>query len=99
MNDPMLTAKKFYDLAILAKDATTPFENAAIFAAAQALAAQFNEEEERFDSYALEQVEKARWSICAAVGYDITNGHDKSQHVAFALGAASVLQDVLSRQL
>lgn len=97
MNDPLLTASKFAHLARLAGAAQSEFECAAVYAAAQALAEQFNAEAETFDAYALEKVESARWSICACVGYDIDNGLSKEQHISHALGAAQTLQDVLTR--
>lgn len=97
MNDPVLLAKKLGDLALLAKSAATEFEKASVYAATEAIAAAFSDTEDQVGDYALENVEKARWSICAAVGYDITNGHDKSQHVSWAMGAASVVEDVVSK--
>ena len=97
MNDPQRMAVKLEQLAGLVREAETEFEKAAIFAATQAIATAFNEAEDQFDAYALEQVEKARWSICAAIGYDVTNNHDASSHVSWALGAASNLRSVLSR--
>jgi hypothetical protein len=97
MNDPILMAAKLEQLAYLARDAGNEFEKAAVFAAANAIAAAFEEDEDSYSDYALENVEKARWSISAAVGYDITNGHDRSQHVVFALGAAGNLKSFLEQ--
>lgn len=97
MNDPVLYAKKFEELIALAREATTGFEKTAVFAAAQALADAFSANEDEFDGYALEKVEQARWHICAAVGYDVTNGHDQQQHISWALDAASSLLDVLGK--
>src|SRR5688572_26575952 len=79
MNDPIFSAKKFEDLIKLAKVASTSFEEAAVFTATQALAMEFDKEE-HFSGYVLENIERVRWHICAAVGYDITNGHHKEQH-------------------
>lgn len=98
MNDPILYAKKFEELLELTRKAETAFEKAAVFAATQALASAFFEEEEKFSGYALEKVELARWHICASIGYDITNGHDEQQHRSWALGAINTLQDVLSEK-
>lgn len=97
MNDPLLAVTKLEELIELSKCAATPFEKAAVYAATQALDAQFQENSEEFDSYALEKVESTRWSICAAVGYDTTNGHSKNDHISWALGAVSTLKDVLAR--
>lgn len=97
MNDPLLLAKKFDELIVLAREAESGFEKAAVYAAAEALSAAFASAEESFDSYALEKVEQARWHISAAVGYDVTNGHASSQHLSWAMGAVSTLQNVLSR--
>ncbi len=96
MNNPILYAKKFEELVELARKAETAFEKAAVFAATQSLAGAFFEEEENFSGYVLEKVELARWHICAAIGYDITNGHDEQKHQSWALGAINTLQDVLS---
>ena len=95
MNDPKLAAQKFEELARLAGLADTEFEKAAVYAAAEALAARFREVESEFSAYALEKVESARWSIAAAVGYDVTNGHGREQHVGWAYAAASTLQNVI----
>jgi hypothetical protein len=97
MNDPILMAEKLEQLAYLARDAESEYEKAAVFAAAIAIASAFEADEESFSDYALENVERARRSISAAVGYDITNGHDRTQHVVFALGAAGNLKSVLEQ--
>ena len=98
MNDPKLSAEKFESLIDLASKANNEFEKAAVFAAAQALAAMFNEVEDELDPYVLEKVEQVRWHIGAAIGYDITNGKDTSQHVSWARGAAISLRDKLGQQ-
>jgi len=99
MNDPKLAAQKFQDLVDLAKDATTDFEKAAVFAAAQALASLFDadEEDSSYDPYVLEKVEGVRWHISASLGYDVTNGHSASQHLSWARGDANSLRDQLER--
>jgi len=98
MNDPKLAAERLSHLAALAQSASTDFDKAAVFAAVQALAAMFNEQEAAFDGYVLEKVELARWHISAAVGYDISNGHGSDQHISWAIGAITTLQDVLEQR-
>lgn len=97
MNDPTLLARKFGDLAKLAATASSDFERASVYAAAEAIAAAFLSESD-MDGYTLENVERARWSICAAVGYDITNGHNQAQHVSWAIGAANTLESILENK-
>ena len=97
MNNPILVAKKLESLIELARLAESEFEKAATFAATEALVRQFRDEEDQFDAYALEQVSKIRWGVAAALGYDIDNGHPKTQHIVSAMGAASTLLDVLKR--
>ncbi len=46
--------------------------------------------------YAHEKVSQYQWHIGAALGFDITNGHDKAQHLGWALGAFWTLRDVLT---
>jgi hypothetical protein len=94
MYDPILMANKFEQLAYMARDANTEYEKAAVYAAATAIALEFEKISNDYGAYALETVAKARWSICAAVGYDNTDGHSKEQHVTFALDAASMLKEV-----
>ena len=95
MNDASLYANKFQELIELARNAETGFEKAAIFAATQALANEFTEDD--FDGYALEKVEGTRWHICASLGYDITNGHSPQQHLSWAFGSVITLKNVLEK--
>ena len=97
MNDPILVAKKLASLVDLARLADSEFEKATVFAATESLVRKFQDEEDQFDAYALEQVSKIRWGVAAALGYDIDNGHPKDHHIVSALGAASTLLDVLNR--
>lgn len=97
MNDPILVAKKLASLVDLARLADSEFEKATVFAATESLVRKFQDEEDQFDAYALEQVSKIRWCVAAALGYDIDNGHPKDHHIVSALGAASTLLDVLKR--
>lgn len=98
MNDPILSAEKLDELAMLAGRAATEFEKAAVFAAATVLCTEFREQGERFDGYVLEKVEGARWHIAAALGFDVTNGHDGHQHRVWARGEIDSLKSVLRRR-
>ena len=97
MNDPILVAKKLESLIDLARLADSEFEKAAVFAATESLVRKFQDEEDEFDSYALEKVSQIRWGVAAALGYDIDNGHPKDHHIVSAMSAASTLLDVLKR--
>lgn len=97
MNNPMLIATKIEQLALLAKSASNEYENAAVFAAIHTISELFNADENIFSDYILENVEKARWSISAAIGYDVNNDHDKNQHVVWAIGAAKIIQSELEK--
>ena len=98
MNDPTILIDKLEQLVSLAKDADTGYEKAAVYAAATSIAKEFMQDEDNFDSYTLEKIESARWSLCAAVGYDITNGHSRDQHVVWALGAISTLKSIFENK-
>ena len=98
MNDPNITATKFVELSRLAGVANTDFEKAAVFAAAEALAAQFNVDEEGYSAFAMECVASARLNICAAVGYAAASTHDRGQHAASALAAAIALRGELKKR-
>ena len=97
MNDAVLMTQKFSGLAKLANIAKTDFETAAVYAATEALATAFNSCGGHFADHLLENVEKARWSICAAVGYDVANQLDKAQLLAFATSAVSTLESIVKR--
>ncbi|MGL4249771.1 MAG: hypothetical protein ACRCR1_03795 [Aeromonas sp.] len=95
MNDPILLANRLKDLAKLASQANTEFEKAAVYSATKSIKAEFDAVEESFDSYTLEKVFQACWHICAAVGYDTTNGHESGLHISWAYGSISSLKDQL----
>jgi hypothetical protein len=99
MNDPLLLTTKLDELVKLANEASTAFEKSAVYAATQSILAEFNSEEPEFDSYTLEKVHNASWSIKAAIDYDITNGHSKSQHISWAYGELSTLRNLLKERL
>ncbi|RZL84769.1 MAG: hypothetical protein EOP66_02385 [Sphingomonas sp.] len=46
--------------------------------------------------YAREKISQYQWHIGAALGFDITNGHDKAQHIGWALSAFWTLRDLLT---
>ena len=95
MNDPMLLANRLKELAKLASQANTEFEKAAVYAATTSIQAEFDAVEEDFDGYTLEKVFQACRHICAAVGYDTTNGHESDQHIVWAYGSISSLKTQL----
>ncbi len=89
MNDVQLVLAKLEQLAHAAMDARSEFEKAAIFGAVRAFANDLDEE----DPGTLgENIERACGSICAILGYDITNGHSKEQHLSWAIAALQVLK-------
>lgn len=98
MNDQLLIVDRLEDLANLASHASSGFEQAAIYAATQAIKAEFDALEDELDGYSAENLSSACWSIRAAVGYDITNGHSTDQHVSWALGQISVLRDLIQER-
>jgi hypothetical protein len=94
MNDPLLVLKKLNELAYEAMTASTEIEKAALFGAVRAFV---NDLEAGNPGNLGENIERARWSICAILGYDITNGHDKDQHLSWALAALGALERGFSR--
>lgn len=96
VNDMNLAAKKLGELVGLAGEAESEFEKAAIFAAVTVIVTEFENKEEELDSYLLENLERVRWHTSAALGYDIDNGHDKSQHLSWARGAVGTLRGLIS---
>lgn len=95
MNDQLLMVDRLEELTDLASEADNGFERAAIYAATQAIKAEFDAIEHELNGYTLEKLSSACWSIRAAVGYDITNDHSADQHVSWARGQLSVLRDLI----
>ena len=91
MNDPQLALKKLGELGRAALQASTESEKAAIFAAVHILITGLEEHTPQYES---ENLERARWSISAILGYDIDNGHSHDQHFSWALAALESLKDV-----
>ena len=94
MNDPLLVLDKLEKLATIAGVANTEIEKAAVFGAVRALV---NDLEADDPGYLGENIERARWSICAILGYDITSGHSHEQHLSWALGALQALRRGFSK--
>lgn len=94
MNDPHLVIEKLKQLAHEAITASTEIEKAASFGAVRA----FVSDLDAGDPGNLgENIERARWSICAILGYDITNGHSQDQHLSWAIAALCALEHGFSR--
>jgi hypothetical protein len=94
MNDPQLVIEKLKKLANEAMAASTEIDRAAIFGAVRAFA---NDLGAGDPGNLAENIERARWSICAILGYDVTNGHSKAQHLSWALAALVALERGFSR--
>ena len=74
-------------------------ERAGLFAGVcevERLVSEFIDEHAGGDGYAHEKITQVRWHVGAALGFDITNGHDESQHRVWAMGSLSSLEDVLA---
>lgn len=97
MNDTSLAITKLEELAHAAFRAESEFEKAAVFGAVRALIDDLGTHIEKSLPYLLENVERARWSICAILGYDITNQHSDEQHLSWALAALIHIRDGLAR--
>lgn len=94
MNDPHLAIEKLKQLACEAMTAPTEIGKAAIFGAVRTFANDLNAAD---PGNLGENIERARWSICAILGYDITNGHGKEQHLSWAIAALDALEHGFSR--
>jgi hypothetical protein len=74
-------------------------ERASLFAALKVIEADLGEyidEGRGWDrGYAREKLGKFVWSVSAALGFDIDNGHPAGQHRSWAWGSLSTLKDVL----
>ncbi|WP_322781912.1 hypothetical protein [Synechococcus sp. CBW1107] len=89
MNDPQLALNKLSELGEAALQASNEAEKAAIFAAVHILCTGL---EEHLPGYKSENLERARWSICALLGYDTDNGHSQDQHLSWALASIESLK-------
>jgi len=95
MNSVSLVLSKLSDLIELAAISQTDFEKAAVFSATTALTGMLEAEFSEKRPHAMENIERLRWSICAMVGYDISNGHDIARHQSWARAAVVALEDTL----
>lgn len=96
MIDPTLAIAKFEQLAWLAATAESDVDKAALYAATMALRGALQEEAAMARADLGKSLESLRWSICAMLGYDHTNGHDKDTHLVWALGHIAILRRGLS---
>ena len=92
MNDPRLALNKLSELCTAAVQASSEADRAAIFAAVHILTDSLDKDE-CIPEYLGENIERVRWSISAILGYDITHGHDQTQHLSWALGAIDTLRN------
>jgi len=95
MIDPTLAIAKFEQLAWLAATAESDIDQAALYGAAMALFNALREENEARHLGLEKSLESTRWSICAMLGYDTTNGHDKDTHLVWALGWVAIMRRAL----
>lgn len=58
----------------------------------------FVEESLQNDGYAHEKLGQVEWHVGAALGFDITNGHPKTQHISWAYGGLNSFESVVSRR-
>lgn len=89
---PNIAVFKLRTIAAEAMVAETESEKAALFCAARILAQDLQELELPGMS---EHIERSRWSICAILGYDVTNGHSRSDHLSWAFSALDILEHSL----
>ncbi|NDY89778.1 hypothetical protein [Ideonella livida] len=71
MNDPVFTAQKLGELIQLAREASTSFEKAAVFAAVTALGKEFCSATE--DGYAREKASYVVHWLSCALGFEMSN--------------------------
>ena len=97
MNDPFLVISKLEDLARASMLAESEFDTASIYGATRALITDVIAGTSEQLPQLGENIERARWSICAILGYDITNGHSKDQHISWVFAALVHLRDGLGK--
>ena len=98
MIDPMLAISKLEQLAWLAATAESDIDKAALYAATMALLNTMKGTEDASMRCIEGPLERARWSICAMLGYDAPGGHDKDTHLVWALGLITVMRRTLNGQ-
>ena len=102
MNDPVLVLDAFDRIiSETGKPDLSVSDKAGLFAGARTLGVDLEEliDELGGHGYAKEKLGKSLWHIGAALGFDITNGHDVRQHVVWAMGQANTLRSVLTEAL
>lgn len=97
MNSPQIGLDRLKSLLEAAKKANTEAEKAAIYSAMRWLCADLDEASEHSNAAAEENIERARWSIGAMLGYDVTNDHSKETHSSWALGAITAVELAFKR--
>ena len=93
MNDPKLIFDKLESLVHLSKTAESEYEKAALFGAISTIIKIIDDENEEYNLYLWESIERIRWSSAAILGYDITNGHSYDQHFVWFLGSLGVIRE------
>ena len=96
MNDPKVATGKLAEIISACRPETlTISEACALYAATEVLTQKLRkhiDREESGDGYALEKIGQVSWHVSAALGFDIDNGHDASQHRSWALGSLQSLE-------
>ena len=83
------------------RDDLTFAERAGLYAATKSVCEDFHthiDERCNEDGYANDKASDFEWHIGAALGFDITNGKEKSMHISWAMGAQSSLSNVLTSE-
>lgn len=87
-----ITIVKLKTIAAEAMVAATESEKAALFCATRMLAQDLEELQLPGMN---EHIERARWSICAILGYIATEGHSRTQHLIWAMSALDIIEQRL----
>lgn len=92
MIDPTLAISKFEQLAWLAATAESEIDRAALYGGTMALFMALREENAELKLGLERSLESLRWSICAMLGYDRADGHEKDSQLIWALGQIAVMR-------
>lgn len=92
MTEVVFAVRKLRDLFEAAKTAKTEYDKAAVFAAVAVIADFLDAEIGKRDDYVGENIDRARDSISAIVGYGPAGGHEVLQHSSWALAAVMFLE-------
>ncbi|MEW6677674.1 MAG: hypothetical protein AB1421_07120 [Pseudomonadota bacterium] len=96
MVDPALAIARFEQLAWMAATAESDIDKASLYGATMALFQALRDEDTQLGLGLAQNLESTRWSICAMLGYDHTNGHEKDAHLVWALGHLAVMRRILA---